>query len=355
MPPRIGIIADDFTSAMDGAGPFVASGAAARAVAILVGGEAPAGCDLVSVDTDSRARPAADAAELTRTACAAARDADVLYKTVDSTLRGHLPLEIAAAREASGRRRVVFAPAFPAAGRTTRDGLQLLGGVDLGRSSFAADARQAVATGRIADLLAPLACAPWAPGTAPPPDEVIAVCDAETDADLDAVVAGAPDDEVLWIGSPGMAHALARKHARPDTARARIEPVERVAVVVGSLHAINRAQLARLDGRATIVQAPPVTDAVTPESAAAVAADLAAQARALLADGYRGLIVTGGETVRAVVASLDSPSVEVLDEPQPGIVRGRLAGGALLVTKAGGFGDEDTMVALHELLTRGSA
>ncbi len=343
---RIGIIADDFTSAMDGAGPFVAYRAVDRAAVVVSGFSAPADAELVSIDIDSRSRPGSDAAGLAHDACLQVRDARVLYKTVDSTLRGHLPLEIDAARTASGRRRVIFAPAFPTAGRTTRGGVQLLDGVDLGASSFASDARQAVATGDIARLLAPLTG--------------IEIRDAETDDDLDAIVASSDDADVLWVGSPGLAHALARKHRQPNAApRPPIAPIQRIAVIIGSMHAVNQTQLHRLREHlgpvndVAIVTAPPVSAPVTPDSAKAVREHLARQARALLDAGYEGLVVTGGETVRAIVAGLDQPTVEVLDEPAPGIVRGRLAGGAMLVTKAGGFGDSDTLIGLHRHLTEG--
>jgi uncharacterized protein YgbK (DUF1537 family) len=366
MTVRIGIIADDFTSAMDGAGPFVKYRAVDRATVVVDGFAAPPGTELLSIDIDSRSRPAAEAAELARAACLQVRDAQVLYKTVDSTMRGHLALEIEAAWTASGRRRAIFAPAFPAAGRTTRDGVQLLDGVDLGESSFATDARQAVATGNIETLLSPLPARPGLHGIA----GTIEICDASSDDDLDAIVASAEDAEVLWIGSPGLAHALARKHREANTAnRLPIAPIHRVAVIIGSMHAVNQTQLQHLhsylgpailnvevggpipDSPVVVVTAPPVSDAVTAEAARAVGGDLARQARALLAAGYEGLIVTGGETVRAVVAGLAEPTVEVLDEPAPGIVRGRLASGAMLVTKAGGFGDADTLIGLYKHLT----
>jgi D-threonate/D-erythronate kinase len=369
MAPRIGIIADDFTSAMDGAGPFVASGAVGTAVAVMVeAGHAPE-AELVSVDADTRSRPASHAPALIETACAMVAGAEVLYKTVDSTLRGHLAAEIEMAWRTAGRRRVVFAPAFPAAGRTTRNGFQLLDGGDLAESSFARDGRQAVETGEIAKLLEPLPSQLWAPGSAPPPDGTIAICDAETDADLDAIVASVDDAEVLWIGSPGMAQALARKHARTGEARPAIAAVERVGIVIGSMHALNRIQLERLEdvlgdavqhitsdaeaptGPVAVAMAPLSDGPVTPDAAKVVAADLAQQARGLMDAGVGALVVTGGETARSLVASLDEPTVAVLDEPRPGIVRGRLANGAVLVTKAGGFGDADTFVELYRLLT----
>jgi uncharacterized protein YgbK (DUF1537 family) len=334
-------------------------------------GHAP-DAELVSVDADTRSRPAAHTQALIETASELVAAADVLYKTVDSTLRGYLAVEIETAWRVSGRRRAVFAPAFPAAGRTTKGGMQLLDGVDLGQSSFASDARQAVQTGEIARLLEPLSSQLWAPGDEPPPPGVIAICDAETDADLDAIVASADDADVLWIGSPGMAQALARKHAR-DAERQAVEAVDRVGIVIGSMHALNRIQLERLEdvlgdgvehlastgeaptAPAAVAMAPLSDGPVTPDAAAAVAADLAREAHALMAAGYGAVVVTGGETARAIVASLDEPTVEVLDEPRPGIVRGRLSTGVLLVTKAGGFGNAETFVDLYRLLTTGSA
>jgi len=236
---RIGIIADDFTSAMDGAGPFVASRAVERASVVLEGHPAPSGAELLSIDIDSRSRPEAEAAPLTTAACRQVRDAPVIYKTVDSTLRGHLAVEIDAAWRATGRRQIIFAPAFPAAGRTTRYGFQLLDGIDLAQSSFAADPRQAVPTGDIEKLLVPL------PESLPA--GTLEICEASHDSDLDAIVAAHDDADVLWVGSPGLAHALARKHARADAPpRAPIAPVHHVAVIVGSMHEVNHRQLQRL-------------------------------------------------------------------------------------------------------------
>jgi uncharacterized protein YgbK (DUF1537 family) len=169
-----------------------------------------------------------------------------------------------------------------------------------------------------------------------------------------------------------MAHALARKHARASGERSAIATVDRVGLVIGSMHALNRIQLERLEDMlgdgvehvassaeapsspAAVAMAPLSDGPVTPDAARSVAADLAAQARGLMMAGYGALVVTGGETARAIVASLDEPTVEVLDEPRPGIVRGRLANGVLLVTKAGGFGTADTFVDLYRLLTSGS-
>ena len=122
----VAIIADDLTSAADGASPFVAPG---RAAIVARGRPSPRECAVLAVDCGSRSASRSEAA--TRVAEATARLAgrDVLYKTVDSTLRGHVTAELQACFKASGRKTLVLAPAFPAAGRTTVGGIQLVDGV----------------------------------------------------------------------------------------------------------------------------------------------------------------------------------------------------------------------------------
>jgi D-threonate/D-erythronate kinase len=110
----IGILADDLTSAADGAGPFVDRGL--RAV-IGRGCLPKEGATIVAVDSGSRSVAATQAAERAAELAAQLASRDVLYKTVDSTLRGHVTAELEAAFKASGRKMLVFAPAFPAAGR----------------------------------------------------------------------------------------------------------------------------------------------------------------------------------------------------------------------------------------------
>src|SRR5205814_4669044 len=51
-----------------------------------------------------------------------------VYKKIDSMLRGHPRAELLALMAALGESRGVVAPAFPAEGRTTRDGRQYIAG-----------------------------------------------------------------------------------------------------------------------------------------------------------------------------------------------------------------------------------
>lgn len=65
---------------------------------------------------------------------------------------------------------------------------------------------------------------------------------------------------------------------------------------------------------------------------------------------YDALFLTGGDIASAVCTSLGSDSLELYGEWEPGIPIGRLRGAfrPLVMTKAGGFGNEDSLIqALH--------
>jgi D-threonate/D-erythronate kinase len=66
------------------------------------------------------------------------------------------------------------------------------------------------------------------------------------------------------------------------------------------------------------------------------------------------LFLTGGDTADAVLTSVGAQGIRILGEFVAGVVRGTLIGGPLdslpVVTKAGAFGGDDTLVVLHEML-----
>ncbi|GGR58443.1 four-carbon acid sugar kinase family protein [Streptomyces roseolus] len=378
-PPRVAVLADDLTSAGDGAAPFRRGGHPAR---VLLSGSPLAGHGreggVLAVDLGGRLLDEAGAEARTREAARALSGAGLLLKTVDSTLRGHVAAEIRAAREGSGRRAVVVAPAFPAEGRTTRDGVQYVREVRVDESEFARDPAHPVRTADLARLLPEAVRVDAARPellTERVPSGGLFVCSAATDADRDRIVAAVPDHgAVLWVGSPGLAAALARHHALPgggaDTGE--LPPAARPLVVVGSANPATRRQLALLAGRpgavAAVAAAPleTATDALvriihTPHERRADPAELprelAASVAALAARApFDGLVLTGGETAEAVLRALGAHGIDLHDEPEPGIARGTLAGPAgvprvPVVVKAGGFGDDRTLLRLHALLT----
>src|SRR5215216_377994 len=132
----IAIIADDLTGAADTGVQFVRAGYRTavffRATDVLADD-----LDAVSLDTDSRAMPAGFAAKRVLDAAHVASGARIVYKKLDSTLRGNVAAELVAALGGARRDRVVVAPAFPAAGRTTVGGIQRVHGVPVDETEIA--------------------------------------------------------------------------------------------------------------------------------------------------------------------------------------------------------------------------
>ena len=85
--------------------------------------------------------------------------------------------------------------------------------------------------------------------------------------------------------------------------------------------------------------------------AAAVAAGLGRVAAEVLARTRpEHLFLTGGDTADAVMAAVEAGGIRILGEAAAGVVEGELFGGPLdglpVVTKAGAFGQDDTLVEL---------
>ncbi|MEU6949016.1 four-carbon acid sugar kinase family protein [Streptomyces sp. NPDC046316] len=378
----VAVLADDLTSAGDGAAPFRGTGHRARVLLPGLGAHVAARDGVVAVDLGSRLLDEATAVALTWRAAGAFAGADLLIKTVDSTLRGHVAAEIRAAHSGSGRQAVVVAPAFPAEGRTTVHGIQHVQGVPVHETAFAYDPAHPVRTSDLARLLPEAELLePERFGKLP---ELIAgggvfVCSAATDADLGLLVSSVPrPDDVLWVGSPGLAAALAARHSRdPAVPAVELPSSRRPLVVVGSAHPATRRQLDRLRTRGDVGTADagddpaaaaevlrrstaPVLAVHTPDArrtaSDALTGDVAAVVRALTEDGLvDGLVLTGGETAVTALEALGAAGVDLVDEPEPGVARGVLLGRPRIpvLIKAGGFGDDGTLERLCRLLTEG--
>jgi uncharacterized protein YgbK (DUF1537 family) len=227
------------------------------------------------------------------------------------------------------------------------------------------------------------------------------VADAEDDADLAALVDGVPNAaDVLWVGSAGLAAALARCHPGPRSAAPRAAAAPRglpVLAAIGSAHAATAEQVGRLTERPDVAEVPLLLDLLAhgrQEAAVAAAVEDAARAlahgrsvvvragpepaapapgsprradlaeripRALAAVAERlaadarigGLILSGGETAVGVGRALGARGLLLDDELEPGVPLGRLLGPCPfpVVTKAGGFGVPDTLVRALEALS----
>jgi D-threonate/D-erythronate kinase len=382
----IAVIADDLTGAADAGVQLVRAGY--RTAVVFHGEEAPtADVDSMSFDTDSRTMPAGFAARRVVDVARAVRGARVVYKKLDSTLRGNVAAELAAAFGASGREHAIVAPAFAEAGRTTIRGTQLVHGVPVDETELREDPQTPVLEAHVPTLLGDAfsSVGTLGVGDLADPERVrlileeneCVVADAEHDSDLTALVRAVPNPtRVLWAGSAGLAHALGSVYPGPragDAGELRA-PVRPVLVVVGSLNGVAREQVRQLVeefgdvsvevGRGDTVAT--ARDALsqrtcavihTPErkdgTGEAVLGSLAEVVGRLSEERlFGGMVLTGGATAVGVARRLGATGIELRGEVEAGVPVGALIGPRPypVVTKAGGFGGPDTLVgAVQEL------
>ncbi|GAB3569359.1 four-carbon acid sugar kinase family protein [Amycolatopsis endophytica] len=372
MKKRLVIVADDLTGAADAAaayGPF-----AEVSVMLDITGVLP-GAEVIAVDTDSRHRSPEFAGRAVTAAVRAAVAAGIpLYKKIDSTLRGNIAVEIGAAlHELSAT--ALLAPAFPDMGRTVTGGVLRVGGIVRG------DVRDRFAGSGLRTALIPLEVVRRGQSevvSAYRSAEADVVCaDAVTEADLEVLhAAGAAlGPDALLVGSAGLTRVaarargfagplsvpastgsvltvlgsystLAREQRAALTASGKVTTVTIAAPFGPGEQSRAAAELSAADGDVLLAPDPhaPVERAHAREVASALAAVAAAhvsQRRTTLA----GLILTGGETARAVLLAAGVRGFAVHGEIAPGVVHSTIPalGGLPLITKAGAFGAPDTL------------
>jgi uncharacterized protein YgbK (DUF1537 family) len=390
--PAVLIVADDLSGAADSA---VALANHAN-TAVLLDAEADwPRATVVAIDTDTRYMDAEAAAEHAAAAVRRSGAGTLVYKKIDSTLRGNIGPEVAGAlaalAERHGRRHLaVIAPAFPATGRTVLGGRVLVGEEPVeerypGRRPLTEQLKEA---GLAVELLSleelrdgdPARFLAAAAGRA---DAV--VVDALTDDDLALTVKASSDLPALLVGSGGLAHRLgplpAIESAGEESAAAAPQRTGPALVCVGSRSSQAQAQCRTLIAElpavpVQVTSAPDGVDSaarelrgalstghdavvfldpaqvVEPSRAQEFAGALAEVARAGL-DRAGALIATGGETARAVLLSVGVRMLAVEGEIEPGVVCMRTPEGLTVITKAGAFGDPGTLLRAARMLGRG--
>lgn len=322
------ILADDLTGAADCAAAFIGR---SPEVVVALDERARLRAPVLAIDLDTRSRSEEVACHVVRRAFSGrrAREAEILFKKIDSTLRGHVAAELHAARAALGPKRLfIFAPAFPAQGRTVKQGRVHVNGKPLRGGNLA----------RLAG------------------DERIMVCDAQTDLDLRAIARKglAMRPRPLFVGSAGLARAIASALPRQRMRAHAQSPHTPVVVAVGSASPVSARQanrLARVAPREGIAlyrlewkHAPTLADLPLVHAFGRIAARHVRSA---------AFVLTGGETARAVLGARGVRGFRLLGEVEPGVPFGASIPHALLVcTKAGGFGGTDTLVHCVSRLQR---
>ncbi|MCD6287345.1 MAG: four-carbon acid sugar kinase family protein [Anaerolineae bacterium] len=303
--------------------------------------------------------------------------------------------------------RALVAPALPAQGRVTRSGVHYVHDVPLAETVFGSEAgisdvRALIAPAFPEGTVKHLSLATLRQGVdaaalilmgPPPRSPCVVAADAETEEDLGALVELAlVTGTRLLCGSAGLAEALAARLAgmgvwAPQPAVAQVQPLGKgVLVVAGSLHPQSLRQIEVLAADGVPVVRPAVawfedtamgSDAVLAELAAALNGGAAvlttaglpplsvpgmqlvsrlaeAVAGLLVAHDLAGLVLTGGDAAIAVGRALGATAIRLRGEVERGVPWGCLVGGGWeglpVVTKAGGFGNEHTLLSAVEFL-----
>lgn len=270
------------------------------------------------LDTESRNVCPDEAAAKVEQAVAllTARGIPVIYKKVDSTLRGNPGAEIGVILESCGFDAALLTPALPDTGRTVRNGTLFVNGIPVSDTGFSADPHSPVRSSIIAEIIGPATSIPCEGiGGSEIADAVrnpsgflesrlsqhrpcILIADAENDDDirkLSVFVAGC-GGRVLPCGSAGLLRHLAEFMTAHNTPRAGgpdTTKVGPVLVVSSSMTTETRRQIDHAEDCGAAIRIKPVEKSLF--SGSYTATECGRQAMDLLAEGKNVIVDAGGK------------------------------------------------------------
>ncbi|KPQ21458.1 MULTISPECIES: four-carbon acid sugar kinase family protein [unclassified Halomonas] len=339
--PRLAIIADDLTGALDSSAAFARYGFRTHAVTSpeaiqrVVAERCP---EILAISTQTRDASPNEARKRVAQAMRALPAGTHIFKKVDSRLKGPIAAEL----DEIPYRRIVAMPAIPQFDRIVLNGCVSGFGVDSPIS--------------VADALghhASNACIP----------------DTLHDKDMDQWI-GAYATDSLFLGARALAERLAMHmadHPIPQDSSLSYPPA--LCITAGSRDTITLAQIdallaARRDAAyvpapngcldieplptapLTVLQAVP---GPTTMPASTVATHLASSLKRLTGENDVTWLLTGGATAEAVLHCNGILEMEILGEILPGLPVCR-TGDIVFITKSGGFGADDTLVRVAEMI-----
>lgn len=323
-PYRCLIVADDLTGATDTGNEFAKRG---HPTVVALGTESVIYSDdigdapVVVVTTESRYSPGEEAKAAVERAVEAS-EADVVYKKIDSTLRGNVAAEIEGAMDATTADVGLVAPAFPTNDRATICGYHLVDGKLVTETPAGRDPDKPVTDSHVPTLLSDLdytvehvpidRVARGNKSVSEALREVaitgdsptVVVCDAAHDDHLGALAEGAAMSglDILYVGSAGLARHvhLSRTDGQATTTADNGESIgeNRTGTangyalgIVGSTNPKTLTQLCEVtDSRRVLLD--PETAVHNPERAGTEAAE---RLQSAVADGSFGVVASAEE------------------------------------------------------------
>jgi uncharacterized protein YgbK (DUF1537 family) len=376
---RIAVIADDLTGALDTGVQFRQWGYTVQ----LTEDPERSSAEVTITNTDTRNKTQEMAYQTTHDVAMKLRDHDIIYKKTDSTLRGNPGPELQAILDATGETRAIFTPAYPPTRRRVKDGHLYVAEIPITETEYIHEYRRK--TSYIPEMLETETPVHSVKSPENIPETGITVIDSETEQDLQRIAA---KHTRVMAGSAGLADALCQTlrspppvltvigSTRTETRRQSELLCERLGAVSITLdiakalshspqkEAVQTAKNALIMGHDVILTSAPTPEIIeqtraeakrlniTPqELEARITTALAEATESLLTQSLSGIVITGGATALAVTEKLGTRNIEILDEAQPGVPVLRLDN-LPAVTKAGGFGQPDTLIQATQHLKR---
>jgi len=372
---RIAVIADDLTGALDTGVQFTQWGYTTQ----LTNDPEHSTAEVAITNTDTRNKTPTEAyqtvynitKQLTHT---------IIYKKLDSTLRGNPGPETQAILDATCETHAILTPTYPPTGRRVQDGHLYIHDTPITQTEYINEYRHK--TSHIPEILQTQAHITKNPENLKPGINII---DAATEKHLTEIT---KHRTRILAGSAGLADALCQTLRNPPP----------VITIIGSMRTQTRIQAKQLEtrlgatiipldtiqalhekpqsetvkeaeealkiGRDIVITSTPSPETIeqtkteaqrmgltTEELEKRVTHALAESTETLLKHKTAGLILTGGATALAVTERLAVKNIEILDEVEPGIPVLRLDQ-TPAVTKAGGFGQPDALIRAIKYLKR---
>ena len=406
----LGIVADDLTGAMDSSGYFARRG---LNTVVILEPDFSSVADVLVINTNSRAETSGIARERVRHAVRNL-SGRMIYKKIDSTLRGNVGAELEVVMKEISCDKVIVAPAFPAVGRTTVAGVLQVGGVRVTKTQFARDPISPVKEAHIPTLLEQ--STGFQVGTITVEDinsgaeslyrkisemsPQIVVCDVTEQFHLTAIARAAALAGGHWLlcGSGGLArelHLLIGKTPGTTNVKPSGQQEGVALVIVGTRHQVAANQLIRAGDELGFPVLKLETEHLNQKSnASEEVARIVAEAKHILDQGrglalastisryepalkqsipafmaeaatgiltsrkFSGIFLSGGDIAVEVCRRLSVNAISAHGEVEPGIPAGELIGGQYegmrVVTKAGGFGTDAAIIKAIAYLEKGN-
>ena len=396
---NVWIVADDLTGAADTGVKFTQDGPV-RLVSLSPGHAAKLGKGPLAVNTETRNSGPGDVLGVFGSLAKSLEESgpSLVYKKIDSVLRGLIALEVATLMRLSNRLGAIVAPAYPRFDRVTVDGIHLVKGSPVNSTETGKDPLRPVTDSTLSGAIGnvpgveviELRLAEIAKG----PDRVldilkaiiskkspfIVACDAKTEEDLATLAeAGyALKEKLVLAGSAGLADPLSsilskgpKKIANPlrlkgpalffggsasTSLRAQLRFLaenDGASLITLDLDKLMSGEPRKLEPIALAESSPLIYNLPAPVEGAAPKWDSRAIAEAfgafaakiIRASSPKTVFLSGGDTAREVLKSLEAADIEIVSELSPGVVH-LTAGGLSLLTKSGGFGPPELLSEL---------